>query len=519
MDNTNLNQNFVEHSSSKNILDLRCGNSKFKDDVWDFAGYVEGAENWRPSDLKLDFTSFSSWDSIKHTIKLFIHSEFLNCGFSSVFRKLVALKKLKPFLEKKKHITSFSNFTKTVVADFFSYLFEATTVLGEPLSGVSIRHCAHAVKEILTRGSVRGWDVPKETFYLDALYKEKILKNKRVLKHEKTSKIIPEEETVNKIIKCAQVDEDVLCGTAIILSTQLSLRLSEVFSIEEGCLSIKNGDYYITYITSKTKNERVPVTVPANELVVNAVKRLEKETKNLREESGLTKLFLKRLGKKIVIPNRNTWSKRLFEFCLKNDIRDKDGEVLKLTHHYFRHICITYALKGGMSITDAAELANHSSIKMTLIYDHSKEEKQQIVRDILTGKMPVATTNKVVLQNLESPNNPYRFKGKTLSDEQVEKLSKALKIEVLPHGVCMHHPLKNEPCAQDGVCLGCNYFLACSNKLPLYKARIEKIDKQLEKEQGENIFKSKLQFNRDKLSYYINELEKKNKNTLGDRYE
>ena len=71
---------------------------------------------------------------------------------------------------------------------------------------------------------------------------------------------------------------------------------------------------------------------------------------------------------------------------------------------------------------------------MTETYNHT-EDKQQVVKDILSGDTPIATTNKIVLKQLEGDENP--FKGKTI--EQIEKLRRALKIELLPHGICTHH--------------------------------------------------------------------------------
>ena len=52
---------------------------------------------------------------------------------------------------------------------------------------------------------------------------------------------------------------------------------------------------------------------------------------------------------------------------------------------------------------------------MTETYNHT-EDKQQVVKDILSGDTPIATTNKIVLKQLEGDENP--FKGKTI--EQIE---------------------------------------------------------------------------------------------------
>ena len=49
---------------------------------------------------------------------------------------------------------------------------------------------------------------------------------------------------------------------------------------------------------------------------------------------------------------------------------------------------------------------------MTETYNHT-EDKQQVVKDILSGDTPIATTNKIVLKQLEETR--IRSKGKPLN--------------------------------------------------------------------------------------------------------
>lgn len=87
----------------------------------------------------------------------------------------------------------------------------------------------------------------------------------------------------------------------------------------------------------------------------------------------------------------------------------------------------------------------------------------------------VSSTNRTVLEAIQQQDNS--FKGKTT--DQIDKLRRAMKIEVLPHRLCLHHPLRGDPCAQDGVCLGCNYFLAPAEMLPQYKERLARVEDEI----------------------------------------
>lgn len=318
---------------------------------------------------------------------------------------------------------------------------------------------------MLIRGGTRGWKVPKDTAKINSIYDEMIINNKRIrkgTKFGKTNKVLPEAEIVDKLITTAREQlrkgEDVLVSAALLISTQLGLRISEVVLLEANRLSVINGEAHLTYLTWKTKKEPIWVTRPANEIVVEAIKALEKYSESIRKITGKPYLFMVKARNQkdaYLIADYSNWTKnRIKPFIEKHGLKDENGNPLKLTQHYFRHIFATYALKGGMKIHDVAEFLGHESILMTETYDHNSYEKQEIIKGILSGEIPVSTTNKMVLDSIEGKNNP--FKGKTV--DQIDKMRRSLKIELLPHGVCLHHPMRGEPCPQDGVCLGCNNF-------------------------------------------------------------
>lgn len=487
--------------------DYRCGNSLFSDDVWDFKGFIN-APHWNNAKFQFDFTSFNQWDTIKNTIKLYIASELLSVGFNSVKRKNAALVQLRKFLVSREDIMSFRDFSPETLRSYFDYLLNAKSERNSmPLNGQSIKKSAQVVKEILIRGSIKGWEVAENTKLVESLYNRMIINNQRIkgeTKFGKSKKILPDVDIVNKIIHLAREETDVLTGASIILSSQLGLRISEVLSLKRGCLSVISGEYQIEYTTSKTTKEHINVFKPANQFVVEAVRKLEDSTKTLREQSRLPFLFLVKQNGKIGLASFSNWSKnRINPFVKRNNILNSKGELLKLSHHYFRHIFATYALKKGMKVYEVAEMMNHKSIHMTETYSHLNDELQKMVISVLSGETPVSSTNKAVLNIIDSHENP--FKGKTT--DQVEKMRRAMKIEILPHGLCLHHPLRGEPCAQDGVCLGCNNFLAPSTMLDHYESRLKRVNLELDKlPKDNNIYTTKLSYQAGKLDYYIKDI-------------
>ena|GEM_PF-262716 len=509
--------------SEERTLDFRCGNSRFTDDVWDFKGFVK-APQWNDAKFKLDFTSFSKWESIKTTLKWYIASELNGNGFNTVRRKLDAFSHLRVFIDlERPDVSSFSDFDRYTLKEYFEYLLKrakklekgkASDELATSISAVSQRKCAQVIKELLIRGGTKGWEVPNETTFIEPLYQTLIIENKDIkegTKFGKTNKVLPDQEIIDNLIRNANIEieeGDCLTGTSIILSSQMGLRITEVISVKEGCLSVIGGEYYLTYTTSKTTGEPIEVTSPANKLVVDAIRALEEKTKELRIEASSPYLFMARnrtkKGTPPVIASYSNWSKnRLKPFVQKYDIRNGKGEYLNLTHHYFRHIFATYALKSGMKIHDVAEMMNHKSILMTDTYDGNKGKKQESVKKILTGEIPVASTNTVVLEALQGDENP--FKGTTA--DQFDKLRRALKVEILPHGVCLHHPLRGEPCEQDGACLGCGNFLASAIHLPVYEMRLTRVKKELETLGSDSsIYSSKLRYQMSRLERYVSDL-------------
>ena len=495
--------------STEEVENSRCGNNHFNDDIWDFKGYVD-QPHWGDYKFKLKFSKFDNWESIKLVIKKYIKLELQLVGFASVKRKYDAFNPLVEFLNQNSSINSFEDFTKSTLVQYFDYL------LALELSPISKKKAAQVIKELMVRGIQRNWLNSTIGPGIERIYEELIIHNviiKEGTKLGKTKKVLPSESVISNIIETAKEslnnDKEILVAASIILMSQLGLRISECVTLKTGCLSITDGEYQVNYLVSKVNKTPVNVARPANELVVNAIKHLEAHSEQFRKKANSNYLFLMKSRNKadtIELASYSNWAdRRIKPFIENHDLRDEKGNLMKLSAHYFRHIFTTYAIKTGMKLHDVAEMLNHKSIMMTETYDHG-EEKQEIIKDILSGNTPVASTNKLVLESVEGDENP--FKGRTAS--QIDKMRKALKIEILPHGLCLHHPMRGDPCEQDGICLGCSEFLASAKHLPVYKKRLEKVNQQLaEPNLDQSIFTTKLRYQQGKLENYISDLERK----------
>lgn len=507
---SNSNLMLVDYIPNQTIQDFRCGNNSFSENLWDFKGFVDNV-HWADNKFQLNFTKFSQWKEIQTTIKQYIVSELLMVTFGSVKRKYDAFNPLVNFLNQNISIQSFADFSKVTLNEYFNYLFTLN------LSSVSIKKSAQVLKELIVRGTQRKWFKSTVGKGVERLYDELILRNKGIkegTKFGKTNKVLPSETVVNKIIDIAKGqmndEKDILVAASIILMSQLGLRISECITLEAGCLSVINGEHQIRYRTSKTTKTAISVTKPANELVVSTIQHLEEHSESFRTKTDSNYLFLMKSRNKantIELASFSNWTdKRLKPFIQKHDIRDENSELIHLTAHYFRHIFATYALKSGMKLQDVAEMMNHKSIMMTETYDHTKGDKQEIIKEILTGGIPVTSTNKIVLESIEGEENP--FKG--LTTNQVDKMRKALKIELLPHGLCLHHPMRGEPCKQDGICLGCNEFLASAEHLPVYEKRLDKVNQELNiHDSDKSIYTTKLRYQQGILEKYVSDLKRK----------
>ena len=508
-----------DYDPSKPDLDFRCGRSKFSDMEWDFNGYVD-VPHLSGARLMLKFHAFAHKPKMLEVVKWFMHHEMVLGKFSTAKRSLDGIVRFIKFTnEYAPEIETFSDISQELLRTYFSHLLEAKSETnGKPLSVTAIKKAALAIKEILLKGSVKGWEVPTNVRYVQRLYDDMIINNKALKvnpkkEEQRLTKKVSNEDLIDLIIKRAIDDlnkgEAILVSSAIIITFQLGLRISEIITLETGCLKQISGEMMIDCSTAKLHAERIEIFKPANKLVVFAVSKLEERSKELRKENNLPYLFLNRhrtkRGYPVGLVYHANWNKNFVRpWIKKHNLVDSKGKLIGFTSHTFRHAFATYALKGGASIEIISELMNHKSIRGTQHYTHLLQEDvkkrfAKVLNDgaIISGKKALQIKDKL------KADNP--FKGKTV--DQVDKLRKAMKIQVLSHGLCLHHPMRNEPCAGDGVCLGCRNFVTTPDFLEVHKERLANVQKELAKAPNDGPFENKLRNMEKYLIEIIKDLE------------
>src|SRR5690625_1975171 len=83
-----------------------------------------------------------------------------------------------------------------------------------------------------------------------------------------------------------------------------------------------------------------------------------------------------------------------------------------------------------------------------------------------------------------------------------------MKIQVLSHGLCSHHPRRNEPWIGNGISLGCNNFITTPEFLDVHKERLANVQRELAKAPKEGPFESKLKHMEKYLIEIIKDHEK-----------
>lgn len=518
----NLNNQFAlfNYDPSKPEVDFRCGKNKFSDLEWDFNGYVD-SPYLSGARLKIRFDKFTHKPKILEVVKWYVYHQLVMNKFSTVKRNYDGIIQFIKFVDEcVPELESFSEVSKELLIMYFEYLMNVKSeTSGKPLSKVSIERGALPVRNILIKGSTKGWDVPLDVSYVQRIYDDMIIHNKKLKINskeidDKHKEKISNENLIDLIVKTAVKDleegENTLVTSAIIITLQIGLRISEIITLKAGCLVQIDGDIMIDTSTTKLHAESIEVLKPANELVVLAITKLEEYSKPLRDESKSPYLFLNKHGNRNGYPvglvSHSDWNKNYVRPWLReHNFFDENGNLIDFTSYTFRHAFATYALKGGASIEIVSELMNHKSIRGTKHYTHLLQEdiKNRFAEVLNEGAI---ISGKKALQIKDKLKELQPFKGKTV--EQVDKLRKAMKIQVLSHGLCTHHPMRNEPCIGDGVCLGCNNFITTPEFINVHKDRLSNVQKELAKAPNEGPFESKLKHMEKYLIEIIEDLEK-----------
>ena len=448
---TNLALQLQVIEPDTDLNSIMIGSSNYYDDVWDLRPFIT-AKSTMESHKYIRFEYIADVD-MKETVKQYAYYKLGKMKPQTVRGYING--SLPMFIEycSLNGIHSFTDVTFEDYLNFNLWMKNDKKVAQQ----TGFKSC-HVVEEIIRIGQIKRWNVP--AFHLPKTETANQLWNtKKSMKTNKT-KPIPE-DVFDKILYHAIHDEkDVLTKSGIIIQSQTGLRISEVLSIQEGCVKRTSDGYdYMEVTLGKTeKGEPIIHKVFINELVKNTIKELSDFTEPLRKESGLKELFLvKNHGIRVLkVSQWNT--NRLTHFIERWDIRDNKGELYPLTSHQFRATFVRELIKRKVPIAMIMKQYSHVSIEMTAHYlTLQEEEVKEIYSDmILSPESKIAGLRaKEIKGKLDD-----LFHGKTEDeiDDVITDLAKTMSFNPLPTGVCLYD-FRRGNCTDGDGC----FFYNCPN--------------------------------------------------------
>ena len=468
---TNLALQLQVIKPDTDLNSIMIGNSNYNDDIWDLRPFIK-SKNVDASKASIRFEYIVD-TNMKETVKQYAYYKLGKIKAHTVRDYINA--KLPMFIEycSLNGIHGFADVTLEAYLNFNLWMKNDKKVATS--TGFSI---CHVVEEIIRIGQIKGWSVP--AFHLPKTETANQLWNtKKAMKTNKT-KPIPE-DVFDKILYHALHDEkNVLIKAGIIIQSQTGLRISEVLSIQEGCVKRTSDGYdYMEVTFGKTeKGEPIIHKVFINELVKGTIKELSEFTKQLRKESGLKELFLTSRKKPC---NRDNWNHYYLDpFIQRWDIRNHKGELYPLTSHQFRATFVRELIKRKVPIAMIMKQYSHVSIEMTAHYlTLQEEEVKEIYSDmILSPESKIAGLRaKEIKGKLDD-----LFHGKTEDeiDDVITDLAKTMSFNPLPTGVCLYD-FRRGNCTDGDGC----FFYNCPNYItevqfyPILKDELDLLEKEM----------------------------------------
>jgi len=470
--------------SLKNLTDCRdyrsiaVGNSVFTDDVWDISPYIL-SKTTRNSRKHLRFGYIRN-DHIKHTVKLYAYYKLGQIKPQSVenyinntlprFIKFCSIREIHSFREVTREVLlAFAFWQKTEARASNSVMYRTSFV----------------VEDIIRIGQMMDWEVP-ESDVLRGITSADLWKPE---KNKDTCRTRPiPDDVFDKILECAiNKEKNILTRAGIIIQSQTGMRISEVLSIQYGCVhESPEGISYMEIKTEKTeKGEPILHKIFVNELVKEVIRELEGFTEKLREQSGMKELFIsqgKSEEKAAVCKADRFTSRRLTPFIKRWNIRDHQGNLYPLRSHQFRATFVKKLILQKIPIAYVMKQYSHVSIEMTWHYLTLREEEVREIYSqmILSPEARIAGIKADVIKG----KLDAMFKGKTERevDSIIRNLSGTMSFQPLPNGMCLYDYRRGNCTDGDGC-----FFYNCPNYvtevsfLPILRKELNVMEKEMER--------------------------------------
>lgn len=465
-------------AACKDYDSITVGNSVFTDDVWDLTPYMP-SKTTRNCRKHLRFGYIRN-DGMKHTVKFYAYHRLGQVKPQSVESYINSI--LPRFIKYcgVKGISSFSEVTKEMFLEF-SFWQKA----GNGVSKSVAYRASYVVEDIIRTGQIMGWDVPEKDVLRGITSADlwKPGKDDAVCK----TKPIPD-DIFDKILGCAvNREKDILTKAGIIIQSQTGMRISEVLSIQHGCIHEgSEGCSYMEVRIGKTeKGEPIIHKVFINELVRDVIGELDEYTEKQRNQNGLTELFVfpgKPGGKATVCKSDRFSSKRLAPFIRRWDIRDNKGNLYPLKSHQFRATFVKKLIMQKVPIAHVMKQYSHVSIEMTWHYLTLREEEiKEIYSQMLLN--PEAKIAGLRADDIRGKLDGM-FNGRTEKEVEgiIRNLSNTMSFNPLPNGVCLYDYRRGNCTDGDGCFFyNCPNYITEASFLPVLRKELELMEREMER--------------------------------------
>lgn len=155
-----------------------------------------------------------------------------------------------------------------------------------------------------------------------------------------------------------------------------------------------------------------------------------------------------------------TLNRRLRNWLSDCDVRDAQGEPVKITSHQFRHTLGTRLVNNEVPLDTIRRLLDHASPTMTAVYAHVKD--QTLRREWERYQQRLNVCGELIPLDADGP----------LSDAAWAKENLSRAKQTLPNGYC-GLPLQQR-CPHPNACLTCDSFLTTEEFLPQHREQLER---------------------------------------------
>lgn len=416
--------------------------SFFEKDKWDIRELpfkVQGFDPSRPR-YTISFEKITQ-EKVKNVVKKYIVERLKTNKYLTCIDDLKGINILSEYLnEFHPNIKSLEQLNREIIEGFLAYIN-----LNSNLKPRTKSSRIGVVKTFFEFCTLMGWDdVPKQTLLLS----DDVKKKYKVLPKYYEDDVITQ---INKNLESLPVQ----IARMVYVLQNVGMRVSELCNLEVDCLKQDTeNDYLLEYFQGKTGDwNRVPIKEDVAMAIQKAISYSQEQY-----GSNVKYVFLQDRNKPI---SKDTFSYHLNQLIKKKDIRNSNGDLVRIKAHHFRGTLATKYANLGMSPNVIRILLGQKSLGAIRHY-------VEILEETMTDAM----------QNLlDYQDQMIQSIGK---EEAVIQVTKEDEVEIpLPNGSCAK-PLSSGKCTHANACYTCAMFKPDPNNIELFRYQLSEAENNVE---------------------------------------